>query len=834
MMLASASQDGTVRLWRLQATDEGSEAIRPEVPRPDQDEFDRLASEIEGTQRQEGPRRGQHHNPRTDVLLWRQQAMASKAGRSPLWARGVGYWPPMGTARLRQARTSSSTVDIQCRQFCYPVGTFLVPLFFFFLFYFGHFPSFEEAELDTKATKDDIWVAAHRFGELGGTGSAANGMYGAAWKPQATSENPAVMAHGYGGAIHIWSKEKGGPVSDWQPRPAKGGHFASASSVRWEPRGDYLISGGLDKTTRLHGRFRERLPNPMLSTSKQHGSQRRDDENAKEQSSWHEIARPQTHGYEIVGLSWLSRLMFASAGGEKIVRVFEAPKDSLIAPSIWPPCPLPSEVKEQRAWGVAVQRQRLQTDVDVLCVADEFAQACLDDKISGGISSVWLVDEPSSLPPASVLDTTKISRERVHGILPSSSPFPAPIHEDSASLPQHRNIAMGGTFDHLHAGHKILLSMAAMTATERIIAAVTDDSMLTKKKYAEILESLDERTRRVDAFLELFGRAYNPSGAVKRDVSKLTDVAGPAGTEEDLQAIILTDETVSGGDYIDKVRAEKGLKALSRLSIGVLGSGGETEVKGKDAAELAAAKVGSSYIREWLAKKGQTEKENAGKDEDDFDGSKRTRRPVGASVPPLGLSNRAVYDSGALLEDEPPSESGQAVGKSQRSISLELSKPPTEETLHLSSLWSEVEKVYGHSLELLSIDAADGLIATSANARTEEQAAVRIFDTTQRFKEVQVLTGHQLGATSVRFSLGNPAGRNLLTASRDRSWRLYERTQEMIKGRSISWCRLAQHHTEVVNELAWQPWRHGNSSRARCSRVLAQMGPCASFALNRH
>ena len=45
-----------------------------------------------------------------------------------------------------------------------------------------------------------------------------------------------------------------------------------------------------------------------------------------------------------------------------------------------------------QAWGVAVQRQRLQTDVDVLCVADEFAQACLDDKISGGISSVWLVD----------------------------------------------------------------------------------------------------------------------------------------------------------------------------------------------------------------------------------------------------------------------------------------------------------------------------------------------------------------------------------------------------------------------------------------------------------
>lgn len=470
MMLASASQDGTVRLWRLQATDEGSEAIRPEVPRPDQDEFDRLASEIEGTQRQED-RDEANITTRAQTFFsgdskrWQVKLDALLFGHEG-WVTGLRWAPPDCARREQAAALLTSSADNSVILWA-PSSSLSSSSSSFTS---GHFPSFEEAELDTKATKDDIWVAAHRFGELGGTGSAANGMYGAAWKPQATSENPAVMAHGYGGAIHIWSKEKGGPVSDWQPRPAKGGHFASASSVRWEPRGDYLISGGLDKTTRLHGRFRERLPNPMLSTSKQHGSQRRDDENAKEQSSWHEIARPQTHGYEIVGLSWLSRLMFASAGGEKIVRVFEAPQgfvDSAVnlatvsssfrsqgaegevvvavyLPTLGHlrnPAHLARPVREAtlhacccdpprrvsvlaispvfsrrsgrgegppalsfedaeaflkwsyaQAWGVAVQRQRLQTDVDVLCVADEFAQACLDDKISGGISSVWLVD----------------------------------------------------------------------------------------------------------------------------------------------------------------------------------------------------------------------------------------------------------------------------------------------------------------------------------------------------------------------------------------------------------------------------------------------------------
>jgi FAD synthase len=34
-------------------------------------------------------------------------------------------------------------------------------------------------------------------------------------------------------------------------------------------------------------------------------------------------------------------------------------------------------------------------------------------------------------------------------------------------------VAIGGTFDHLHAGHKILLSMSAWLATEKIIVGVT-------------------------------------------------------------------------------------------------------------------------------------------------------------------------------------------------------------------------------------------------------------------------------------------------------------------------------------------------------------------------
>lgn len=36
-------------------------------------------------------------------------------------------------------------------------------------------------------------------------------------------------------------------------------------------------------------------------------------------------------------------------------------------------------------------------------------------------------------------------------------------------------VALGGTFDHIHAGHKILLSMAAWIADEKVIVGVTGD-----------------------------------------------------------------------------------------------------------------------------------------------------------------------------------------------------------------------------------------------------------------------------------------------------------------------------------------------------------------------
>jgi len=45
----------------------------------------------------------------------------------------------------------------------------------------------------------------------------------------------------------------------------------------------------------------------------------------------------------------------------------------------------------------------------------------------------------------------------------------------------YENVVLGGTFDRLHQGHKILLSTAALKCTKRLTVGVTDTSMLKCK-----------------------------------------------------------------------------------------------------------------------------------------------------------------------------------------------------------------------------------------------------------------------------------------------------------------------------------------------------------------
>ncbi|KAK5645145.1 hypothetical protein RI129_006445 [Pyrocoelia pectoralis] len=145
-------------------------------------------------------------------------------------------------------------------------------------------------------TESGLWLEKVRVGEVGGN---TLGFYGGMFGPDGNT----ILAHGYHGAFHIWRFNK--DVNSWDPVVTVNGHFDEVVDLAWEPAGEFLVSVSTDQTARIHA--------PWTCGTKM--------------TTWHEISRPQVHGYDLSCIAILSRYKFASGAEEKLVRSFKAPKN---------------------------------------------------------------------------------------------------------------------------------------------------------------------------------------------------------------------------------------------------------------------------------------------------------------------------------------------------------------------------------------------------------------------------------------------------------------------------------------------------------------------------
>ncbi|ORY28327.1 elongator protein [Naematelia encephala] len=170
-------------------------------------------------------------------------------------------------------------------------------------------------------------------------------------------------------------------------------------------------------------------------------------------------------------------------------------------------------------------------------------------------------------------------------------------------------------------------------------------------------------------------------------------------------------------------------------------------------------------------------------------------RPKGATVPPLGLSNRAL---GNTYDMDLPATHVQ--NEAIHSVSQTFTSLPTEEELASTTLWPEVEKVYGHGYEIAAVAAShDGkLLATASRSSGAEHASVRLVSTKTWDLVGQPLAGHTLTVTRIAFSSDDEY---VLTSSRDRGWRLFRREAE---GQGYSaWASDDKAHTRMVLDCCW-------------------------------
>ncbi|KAJ7510018.1 hypothetical protein B0H11DRAFT_1957218 [Mycena galericulata] len=251
---------------------------------------------------------------------------------------------------------------------------------------------------------------------------------------------------------------------------------------------------------------------------------------------------------------------------------------------------------------VYVQATKVAQDMDrILMQIDVLLQGPRDTLPESLVAPdvVFRVDgDPAPLPARFVA----IPQER----LPRDPSLPVPNTPasgpaDPAAPPRFPVVALGGTFDHLHAGHKILLSMAAYIASTKLIVGVTDDALLTRKAHAAVLEPLAQRTAAVRAFLT----AFRP--ALVYDIVPISDVYGPTGWDPNIQALVVSKETASGAAAIASHRAAHDLPALQTFTIDVI-SATDPNLSDADAERLKQTKMSSTYIREWIVAKANTER----------------------------------------------------------------------------------------------------------------------------------------------------------------------------------------------------------------------------------
>lgn len=141
----------------------------------------------------------------------------------------------------------------------------------------------------------------------------------------------------------------------------------------------------------------------------------------------------------------------------------------------------------------------------------------------------------------------------------------------SNRLQKYNKVAVGGTFDRLHKGHKALLEKALELGNTVLIGLTTRKTLEKIHKTCNI-GTYSTRKKELEDFLE------------KRDVMNrvmiepLDDPFGPTLTDEGIDALVVSKETIVRAKEINKVRRARGLKPITITVINMVLAEDETPI----------------------------------------------------------------------------------------------------------------------------------------------------------------------------------------------------------------------------------------------------------------
>ena len=120
-------------------------------------------------------------------------------------------------------------------------------------------------------------------------------------------------------------------------------------------------------------------------------------------------------------------------------------------------------------------------------------------------------------------------------------------------------VALGGTFDIIHKGHMALLSKS-FEISEHAIIGLTGDELAQKmgknlqNNYQKRLETLESTIKK-----NFPNSSYS--------ISQLKNDFGPAAIEGKLDALVVSEETSTKGEKLNKLRKEKELSQVQVIVV---------------------------------------------------------------------------------------------------------------------------------------------------------------------------------------------------------------------------------------------------------------------------
>ena len=126
-----------------------------------------------------------------------------------------------------------------------------------------------------------------------------------------------------------------------------------------------------------------------------------------------------------------------------------------------------------------------------------------------------------------------------------------------------RQVAVGGTFDALHRGHKILLR-TAFRAGDKVLIGVSRNGFVRRLRKPHNVDPYPKRKRELVSFLR------KERVAQRSEIVPLDDPYGPTIANSTVDALIVSRMTKKTANKINAIRRHRGLRPLPVLSIGMV------------------------------------------------------------------------------------------------------------------------------------------------------------------------------------------------------------------------------------------------------------------------